>query len=45
MKKESNYITINKQSWNNKTELHLKSDFYDVKGFISGNSSLNDIEI
>ena len=45
MKKEENYIEINKQSWNCRLESHLKSDFYDLDGFLQGNSSLNDIEL
>jgi len=42
---EKNYIEINKKSWNKKTVYHLKSDFYDVDGFLNGNSSLNEIEL
>ncbi len=45
MSSEKNYIAINKQSWNNKTEVHLKSDFYDLEGFLKGNTSLNKIEL
>ena len=45
MKTERNYIAINKQSWNNRIDSHLKSDFYDVDGFLKGKSSLNDIEL
>ncbi len=45
MKPEYNYIEINKKSWNNKTESHLKSVFYDVEGFLNGKSSLNEIEL
>lgn len=45
MNSEPNYIEINRQSWNNRTAIHLKSDFYDVKGFVKGKSSLNDIEL
>lgn len=45
MKKEENYITINQQSWNNRLESHLASDFYNVNGFLEGNSSLNEIEL
>ncbi len=45
MNPENNYIAINKESWNNRTESHLKSDFYDVKGFLAGKSSLKDIEL
>lgn len=36
MKKEENYIEINKQSWNNRLESHLKSDFYNLDGFLNG---------
>ena len=40
-----NYIEINKNSWNNKVDIHYKSEFYDNKAFIKGQSSLNQIEI
>ena len=43
--KESNYLEINKKSWNSRTDAHLNSDFYDVKGFLEGKSSLNEIEL
>ncbi len=39
------YLAINKQSWNKRTEEHLNSDFYDVAGFLNGNTSLNSIEL
>lgn len=39
------YIEINRLSWNNRVETHLKSDFYDVAGFLEGNTSLKDIEV
>lgn len=42
---ENNYIEINRNSWNNRTETHLKSDFYDLDGFLKGKSSLNEIEL
>ena len=45
MKDQSNYIALNKNVWNNKTEVHIASDFYDMKGFIEGKSSLNSIEL
>ena len=45
MKKEENYIEINKQSWNNRLESHLKSDFYNLEGFLNGKTSLNEIEL
>ena len=43
MNKEDNYIEINRESWNNKTETHLKSEFYDLDNFIKGKTSLNSI--
>ncbi len=39
------YININKQTWNNKTEVHIKSDFYDNENFLKGKSTLNKIEL
>ena len=45
MNSEPNYIEINRQSWNNRTDAHLKSAFYDLGGFMQGKSSLNDIEL
>lgn len=43
--KMQNYIEINKESWNNRLESHLKSDFYDLEAFLNGKSSLNKIEL
>lgn len=45
MKNQSNYIALNKNAWNNKTEVHIASDFYDMKGFLEGKSTLNSIEL
>lgn len=45
MNSEENYIDINRTSWNNKTDIHLKSDFYDLEGFLKGKTSLNGIEL
>ena len=45
MKSEENYIKINKESWNNRTDVHIKSDFYDMDGFMYGKSSLKSIEL
>ena len=42
---DKNYKEINKRSWNNKVDAHIRSDFYDMKGFLSGKSSLNPIEL
>ena len=38
------YKEINKNSWNNRTEVHYDSKFYDNDSFIKGRSSLNSIE-
>lgn len=47
MKKEEthNYLEVNKNSWNNKVDSHYKSEFYDNKAFVKGQSSLNQIEL
>lgn len=45
MKPEDNYIEINKNSWKNRTQTHISSDFYDMNGFLKGNTSLNEIEL
>ncbi len=45
MESNVNYTNINRQSWNDRVEIHLKSDFYDVEAFINGKSSLNAIEL
>lgn len=39
------YISINKQTWNNKTEVHVESEFYDNDNFLKGKSTLNSIEL
>lgn len=45
MDKTDDYIAINRQSWNNRTDTHLKSEFYDLENFIKGKTSLNSIEL
>ncbi len=42
---QENYLELNKQSWNNKVDAHIASDFYDVTGFLNGNTSLHEIEL
>lgn len=42
---ELDYININRQSWNNKAAVHFDSAFYDIAGFLKGNTSLNKIEL
>ncbi len=44
-KMHKDYLNINRKSWNQRTPVHVKSDFYDVKGFLQGKSSLNGIEL
>jgi SAM-dependent methyltransferase len=39
------YIEINKKLWDDKTDVHYKSDFYDVESFVKGKNSLNPIEL
>lgn len=43
--KTNDYIEINKKTWNNKTEVHVTSDFYDNGSFLNGKSTLKDIEL
>lgn len=45
MEKQHDYISINKETWNNKTEVHIASEFYDMAGFLKGKSTLNAIEL
>jgi 2-polyprenyl-3-methyl-5-hydroxy-6-metoxy-1,4-benzoquinol methylase len=39
------YFELNRQNWNILAEHHVGSDFYDVKSFLEGRSSLNGIEL
>ncbi len=41
---ESKYLDINRESWNNRVETHLGSDFYRMEEFLAGWNSINDIE-
>lgn len=40
-----NHLDINKNTWDKRVDIHLKSKFYDVSGFIRGKTSLNQIEL
>ncbi|MFT5877816.1 MAG: SAM-dependent methyltransferase [Salibacteraceae bacterium] len=42
---DENYLKINKESWNKRTEIHFNSSFYDNESFVQGRSSLNEIEL
>lgn len=41
----SNYIDKNRKSWNDKTEVHIMSAFYNNDDFLKGKNSLNNIEL
>jgi SAM-dependent methyltransferase len=45
MKKFAEQFHANRNGWNLRTPHHVKSDFYDVKHFIAGATSLRSIEI
>jgi SAM-dependent methyltransferase len=40
-----NHLNTNKNLWNNKVAHHIESDFYKMKDFLAGNTSLNAIEL
>ncbi|MGH2646602.1 MAG: class I SAM-dependent methyltransferase, partial [Ginsengibacter sp.] len=39
------YFEANKQLWDRRVAIHLKSEFYDLPSFKSGKTSLNKIEL
>ncbi len=39
------YLEVNRLSWNNKVEMHMNSEFYNMEGFLKGETSLKEIEI
>jgi len=39
------YVKVNKESWNKRTEIHFSSEFYDVAGFLKGKNTLTSIEL
>ena len=39
------YFEMNRESWDQRAEVHFESRFYDVDGFLSGNTSLREIEL
>lgn len=45
MNNQPDYLKVNKDSWNKRTEIHYGSEFYDNQNFIQGKSSLNSIEL
>src|SRR5690606_20908951 len=45
METAENYIEVNRESWNNRVGPHVDSEFYNLKGFLSGETSLKSIEL
>lgn len=45
MDSNEDYLSVNRQHWDSAVAAHLKSDFYNVKGFLAGGCSLNPIEL
>ncbi len=45
MNSELDYINKNRETWNKKTDHHIKSAFYGMDEFVKGKSSLNEIEL
>jgi SAM-dependent methyltransferase len=39
------YLTVNKQFWNDAVPKHIASDFYNMQDFLAGKTSLQDIEL
>lgn len=39
------YLNYNKQTWNDKVDVHIASDFYENDKFLNGKSTLNSIEL
>lgn len=45
MKSDDRYLQLNRDSWNNRLDAHLDSEFYNLQAFRNGASSLNSIEL
>ncbi|GGG97359.1 type 12 methyltransferase [Parapedobacter pyrenivorans] len=45
MSMHQHYLEKNRTSWNKRAELHFGSEFYDVKSFLEGKTSLKPIEL
>lgn len=39
------YFKVNRDTWNQKVAIHAKSDFYNMDGFLAGETSLNQYEL
>lgn len=40
-----NYLEVNRKSWDERVDFHAKSEFYSMKDFLQGESSLKSIEL
>lgn len=45
MTEESTFFQKNKAAWNERTHLHLASEFYDMPAFLAGKNALQSIEL
>jgi len=45
MQEHKKYFEANRKLWDNKTPIHVDSDFYNVDGFLKGETSLRKIEL
>ena len=39
------YLRINREAWNKRTEVHAESEFYDIAGFLADKTTLRKIEL
>lgn len=42
---QNDYFELNKKMWNQRAEIHVDTEFYDMDGFRDGKTSLNKIEL
>ena len=42
---DAEYFEMNRAGWDQRAKAHIESEFYDVDGFLAGNTSLREIEL
>jgi SAM-dependent methyltransferase len=42
---DADYFEMNRAGWDQRARAHIESEFYDVAGFLAGNTSLREIEL
>lgn len=42
---DAEYFEMNRAGWDQRARAHIESEFYDVAGFLAGNTSLREIEL